>query len=110
MVTTRQMIWQTMKGTTPLMRESALPRYDGPENSLYALEVSPGFFKRGDTVVVKFSSIGLKEFNFFDSFYSNASSQGDVFSNPANIVSNIDGGLGSWVGYAPRFDTVVCVP
>jgi hypothetical protein len=69
-----------------------------------------GFFKRGDTVVVKFSSIGLKEFNFFDSFYSNASSQGDVFSNPANIVSNIDGGLGAWVGYAPRFDTVVCVP
>lgn len=69
-----------------------------------------GYFKRGDTVLVKLSSIGLKEFRFFNSYYSNASSQGDVFSNPANIVSNIDGGLGVWVGYAPRFDTVVCAP
>jgi hypothetical protein len=69
-----------------------------------------GYFKRGDTVVVKFCSIGFNEYRFFDSFYSNASSQGDVFSNPANIVSNINGGLGVWVGYAPRFDTVVCQP
>jgi len=69
-----------------------------------------GYFKRGDTVVVKFCSIGLNEYRFFDSFYSNASSQGDVFSNPANIVSNIDGGLGVWVGYAPRLDTLVCAP
>lgn len=69
-----------------------------------------GYFKRGDTVVVKYSSIGLKEYRFFDSFYNNASSQGDIFSSPANIVSNVDGGLGAWVGYAPRFDTVVCQP
>ncbi|MBK8226209.1 MAG: DUF4249 domain-containing protein [Flavobacteriales bacterium] len=69
-----------------------------------------GYFKRGDTVVVKFSSIGLNEFRFFNSFANNASSQGDVFSNPSNIRSNIDGGLGAWVGYAPRFRTVVCQP
>jgi len=69
-----------------------------------------GYFKRGDTVVVKFSSIGLREFRFFNSFANNASSQGDIFSNPANIRSNIDGGLGVWAGYAPRFRTVVCQP
>ncbi|MBK9147393.1 MAG: DUF4249 domain-containing protein [Flavobacteriales bacterium] len=69
-----------------------------------------GYFKRGDTVVVKFASIGLKEFRFFDSYYNNASSQGDVFSNPSNIRSNINGGLGVWAGYAPRFRTVVCQP
>ncbi|MFZ1694361.1 MAG: DUF4249 domain-containing protein [Flavobacteriales bacterium] len=69
-----------------------------------------GYFKRGDTVEIKFTSIGLREFRFFNSFANNASSQGDIFGNPSNIRTNIEGGLGVWVGYAPRFRTVVCQP
>ena len=67
-----------------------------------------GFFKLGDTVVVKFASIGLPEFKFYDSYSVNVSSQGDLFSNPANVISNINGGLGIWAGYGVRLDTVVC--
>ncbi|HQV52891.1 MAG: DUF4249 domain-containing protein [Flavobacteriales bacterium] len=69
-----------------------------------------GYFKRNDTVAVKFASMGIAEYRFYNTFYTNASSQGDIFSNPANIVSNINGGLGIWAGLATRYDTVICVP
>ena len=69
-----------------------------------------GFFKRNDTVAVKFASMGTAEYRFYTTFYTNASSQGDIFSNPANIVSNINGGLGIWAGLGVRYDTLVCVP
>lgn len=69
-----------------------------------------GYFKVGDTVVVKFASIGLPEFRFFESVSTNVTSQGDMFSSPANVTSNINGGLGVWVGYGARLDTVVCAP
>lgn len=67
-----------------------------------------GYFKVGDTVVVKFASMGRAEYLFFNSFQNNAGSQGDVFSTPSNVVSNIQGGLGVWVGYGVALDTVVC--
>ncbi|MBK9177586.1 MAG: DUF4249 domain-containing protein [Flavobacteriales bacterium] len=69
-----------------------------------------GYFKRGDTVVVKFASIGLREYRFYNSAANNIASQGDVFSTPSNVQSNITGGLGIWAGLGTRFDTVVCVP
>ncbi len=69
-----------------------------------------GFFKVGDTVVVKLASIGLPEYKFYQSFANNVSSQGDLFSNPANVTSNIVGGLGVWAGYGTRLDTVFCQP
>lgn len=69
-----------------------------------------GFFKSGDTVVVKFASIDLASFRFYNSFQNNVGSQGDVFSTPANVVSNIEGGLGAWSGWGVRSDTVVCRP
>jgi len=69
-----------------------------------------GYFKRGDTVVVKFASIGRAEFLFYNSFQNNVSTQGDLFSNPANVRSNISGGLGVWAGWGTRLDTLVCLP
>lgn len=69
-----------------------------------------GYFKRGDTVAVKFASLGRKEYKFYESYANNVSSQGDLFSNPSNVFSNITGGLGVWVGYATMLDTVVCAP
>lgn len=69
-----------------------------------------GYFKRGDTVVIKFASIGLREFEFYNSAYNNITSQGDVFSTPTNARGNIEGGLGVWAGYGIRFDTLICNP
>ena len=61
-------------------------------------------------MVVKFVSIGMKEFDFYNTWYNNVATQGDLFSNPANARSNINGGLGVWAGYAYAYDTVVCIP
>ncbi|HMC97475.1 MAG TPA: DUF4249 family protein, partial [Flavobacteriales bacterium] len=69
-----------------------------------------GYFKRGDTVVVKFVSMGINEYRFYNSFSNNVTSQGDLFSTPANVMSNIEGGLGVWAGWGTRLDTVVCTP
>lgn len=69
-----------------------------------------GYFKVGDTVVVRFASIGQKEYQFFNTYYNNVASQGDLFSNPSNARSNINGGLGVWAGYSYAYDTVVCQP
>ena len=69
-----------------------------------------GYYKVGDTVVVKFASMGTAEYRFYNSFANNVATQGDVFSNPANVRSNIEGGLGIWAGLGVRLDTVICVP
>lgn len=69
-----------------------------------------GYFKRGDTVIVKFVSIDRASYQFYDSFQNNVASAGDVFSNPANVISNVEGGLGVWSGWASSSRTVVCQP
>jgi hypothetical protein len=63
-------------------------------------------------VVVKLVSLDLASYRFYNSFQNNVASQGDVFSNPANVISNIQGGLGLWSGWGvnPVLDTVVCQP
>lgn len=86
--------------------------YRGDEPAQLSDDDDPeiGFFKRNDTVAFKFTSIGTVEYDFFNSYASNVVTDGDVFSTPANIRSNIDGGLGIWVGYGVFLDTLVCIP
>lgn len=68
-----------------------------------------GFFVKGDTIVVKFSKLGQKEYNFFEKKYNQLYSGGNPFATPTNIPTNIKGGaLGIWVGYSPSFDTLIC--
>lgn len=69
-----------------------------------------GFFKVGDTIAVRFLSLGLRENEFFSSCDENVGSQGDLFSTPANVVSNIEGGLGVWAGLGVYRDTIICRP
>lgn len=68
-----------------------------------------GFYKRGDTIVVKFCTLGRKEFLFWNSYYLNKASNGNPFSSPSNIVSTMEGEnvLGGFFGYSPSFDTLV---
>lgn len=69
-----------------------------------------GYFKRNDTVVVKYVHFGQDEFEFYNSKDANASTQGDLFSTPSNIKSNVQGGLGVWACWSVWTDTLVCVP
>ena len=69
-----------------------------------------GYFKVGDTIAVKALSIGRKEYDFYSSYDTNVGALGDLFSTPANVMSNITGGLGIWAGRGVYLDTIICVP
>lgn len=88
--------------------------YDrGPQpNALQEYREDPerGYYKRGDTVVVKFCRIGRKEYDFWYTYYQNKASNSNPFSAPANVKSmfgNHEKVFGSFVGYAAAFDTIV---
>lgn len=70
-----------------------------------------GYYHLWDTIVVKFSTLGHREFQFFDKKYNQIYSAGNPFATPVNIPGNIsNGALGIWVGYSPSFDTLICKP
>lgn len=69
-----------------------------------------GFFKVGDTIAVKAMSIGRTEYEFYSTYEANVNTSGDLFSTPANVKTNITGGLGIWVGRGVYLDTIICVP
>lgn len=67
-----------------------------------------GYFKVGDTIAVRFLSIGRREYEFYTSYDNNVASAGDLFSTPANVKTNIEGGLGVWAGRGVHQDTIIC--
>jgi hypothetical protein len=79
------------------------------ETQDYRDDPEAGWFKRGDSVVVKFCAIGRPEYNFWYSYYLNKSSNGNPFSAPSNIVSMFPGEdvIGGFFGYSPYYDTLV---
>ena len=64
------------------------------------------FFKRGDTIVVKFTSIDRAHFEFWRSEETQVSNNGNPFGSITPITSNINGGLGIWGAYSTTFDTI----
>lgn len=80
-----------------------------------ALQSSPddperGYYKRGDTIVVKFCKIGKKEYDFWYTYYQNKVSNGNPFSSPTNVKSTFNNDqecFGAFVAYSPSFDTIV---
>jgi hypothetical protein len=69
-----------------------------------------GFYKLNDTVVIEFSNTTLAAYNYWSISDDQLVNNGSPFAVPANVPSNVEGGLGLWAGYAPALDTVICVP
>ena len=69
-----------------------------------------GFFKTGDTVAVKFSTIDRNAFKFLSVMEDQLATEGSPFASPSTIPSNIEGEnvLGLWAAYSPTYDTVYC--
>jgi hypothetical protein len=67
-----------------------------------------GYFITGDTIVVKFCSIGIAEANFFRTYEIEVSNNGNPFASPGVIESNVTDGLGVFCGYSPTYDTIIC--
>lgn len=67
-----------------------------------------GYFYKGDTVVVKWSSIDKDVFDFWQTLEFSYGSTGNPFSSPVEVTTNIKGGaLGIWAGYGSTYDTLI---
>jgi len=65
------------------------------------------YFKKSDTIVIKFTTIDLKVYRFLRVFEIEISSAGSPFASPSTIPTNIEGGgLGLWAGYGVSYDTI----
>lgn len=64
-----------------------------------------GYFWKGDTVLVKFSSIPKTHYDFWRTLENDG---GDSpFSSPIKIKTNINGGLGIWGGYGSNVVEII---
>lgn len=61
----------------------------------------------GDTAFIKLCAMGWKEVEFFRTLGVALNSNGNPFSSPTIVRSNIEGGLGVWYGMAASFDTLI---
>lgn len=63
------------------------------------------YFRKGDTITLKWSNIDSRTFDFF---YTLENDGGDSpFSSPVRIKTNINNGLGVWAGYASKYYTAI---
>lgn len=66
------------------------------------------FFKRGDTVTVKFCNIDKATYDFWRTMEYSYGSIGNPFSSPTKVLSNIKGGaLGYFGGYAAQYRSLI---
>ena len=67
----------------------------------------PHFFKKSDTIVVKFCTIDISVYRFLRIYEIEVNSAGSPFASPSTIPTNIEGGgLGLWAGYGATYDTI----
>ena len=62
-----------------------------------------GNFVEKDIVLLRISHIDLTTYNFWRSVERSQDSGGNPFSEPMNLSSNINGGLGIWGGYGVSY-------
>lgn len=74
------------------------------------LNEEAGFYKVGDTVAVRGCVIDFAAYNFIYAFETQAANQGSPFAVPSNLPSNVEGGLGAFIGYGVFNDTIICAP
>jgi hypothetical protein len=65
------------------------------------------FYKRGDTVYVKFCTIGVKESVFYETLQNSSQNNGNPFAAPIRVISNVKGGLGVFCAYGAAYDTLI---
>lgn len=66
-----------------------------------------GFYKKGDTIVVKFCTTDFATYEFWRDAENQVSSNGSPFAVPSNVKSNIIGGRGLFATYTASYDTII---
>lgn len=71
-------------------------------------EMEDGYFRKGEIIVLKWSTIDRATFDFWRTAEISSRSGGNPFSSPATVRTNIHGkGLGIWAGYGVTYDTLI---
>lgn len=65
------------------------------------------FFNRGDTITLKFANIDKATFDFWRTMEYSYGSIGNPFASPTKVMSNVNGALGYFGGYAAQYQTVL---
>lgn len=66
------------------------------------------FFKKGDTITIKFCNIDKATYTFWNTWEFAYQSIGNPFTQPNKVIGNIsNGALGAFCGYATRYKTIV---
>lgn len=66
------------------------------------------YFRRGDTVTLKFCNIDKATFDFWRTWDYSEETNGNPFSSPVKVIGNIsNNGLGAFCGYAIQYKTLV---
>ncbi len=68
---------------------------------------SYGLWKRGDSASIKLCTIDKGHFEFWNTYESNSTHNGNGLFSSVKIKHNITGGLGIWGGYSPTYFDVV---
>lgn len=67
-----------------------------------------GYYHRGDTVSLKFSTYDYSIYRFLYAVSFQQTVGGGPFSTPINPVGNIPGAFGAWIAYSPSYRQMVC--
>lgn len=65
-----------------------------------------GFFKRGDTVRLKFCNVDHGTYDFWRTLDFAYTSTGEPFATSTRVLSNVKGALGYWGGYCVTYKTI----
>ena len=71
------------------------------------------YFKKDDSVHVKFCTIGETEMHFFRAFEAESANSGNPFAAPTTVPTNITGdapALGIWCGYGSSIHKLKLIP
>ena len=84
---------------------------NGKYNAYHTRECKDGTILEHDKdiVLIKFCQIDEPSLKFWRGLVRQAGTNGNPFAEPANLVSNINGGLGVWTGYSPVYYLVPIV-
>lgn len=94
---------QIVDGTTyDIQVDQGINRNDPPDFEEY------GYFKKGDTVTVKFCNTDKATYDFWRTLEFGYQSVGNPFSSPAKVLGNVsNGALGAFCGYAVQYKTLI---
>lgn len=93
---------QVVNGTTfEIPLDAGINKNERPELDEYA------FFRKGDTVLLKFCNIDKGTYDFWRTLDFAYTINGNPFASPVKIIGNIPGASGYWGGYTVAYRKVV---